>query len=205
MSQNETKITDEDNAVFIEAELLRGMYPSTDELEITIQDPDHITFLLHLLPHSAGGINNIYVKSSLELGLTISTYPDTQPTIQLKKSRGLEDTQQRTLLALLQTECEALAGDYVCSTLAQVTQDFLTDGNKPPRCSICLESIANDGTDCITTCFHFFHAACLTSWYERCAMSFATGFRGISKTDYIVECQKWQSLVGAVLGLIKSW
>ena len=195
---------DEDSAVAFEVELLRGMYPE-DMLDIIPENPDshHVTCLLHLVPHT-GGDGNLFVKCTLALVLNVAAYPDEPPTISLTRSRGLNEQQQKELIVLLECECVELAGDYVCSTLAQLASDYLTEHNRPPRCSICLEEICvsiknkeKKENSIITTneCFHIFHAACLTSWWERCAMSAATGYRSVSVNDLKVERLSYQQLV----------
>ena len=186
----------EDNDVFIEAELLRGMYPEDDKLQILQTNPQTVTFTLQLSP-ATGGSHLSFVKINLELTLNISNYPEQSPAIKLKKSRGLEETQQIELLKILQHECQELQGDFVCSSLAQLAEDFLTLHNVPPRCSICLEAISSEGLDSITTndCFHIFHAQCLTSWWTRCALSAATGYRSVSRADQMEENENWISLV----------
>ena len=56
----------EDNDVFIEAELLRGMYPEDDKLQILQTNPQTVTFTLQLSP-ATGGSHLSFVKINLEL------------------------------------------------------------------------------------------------------------------------------------------
>ena len=174
---------DEENAAAIEVELLLGMY-TDNECEI-IQDEGTTTFCLHLVPHSAGGHLSSFCKLSLKLILNNKSYPDEPPIISFQTARGLAEAKQQELLTLLRNECEELAGDYVCSSLATIATDYLTENNKPPRCAICLDAINSKNTkDFITTaCFHFFHAKCLTSWWTRCALSAATSIRHVNQAD----------------------
>ena len=184
---------EDEDAVDVEVDILSGMY-SPEECEI-IREEAMTTCKLHLVPHTASGEFSTFSKLTLSLNLKHATYPNEPPTISFHKVRGLNDSEQKELMELMRIECEELAGDYVCSSLAAIATDYITEHNTPPKCSICLEPINNQEENFITTsnCFHFFHATCLTSWWYRCALSAATGMRAVSTADVLFERKHLES------------
>ena len=123
----ESEEDDEEDAIDLETEILSSMYP--DELTIVETKGGHeVRFSFQF--------EGDFVRVLLNINVIRGRYPESTPDLDVDCINLAEEHRKRLSEELL-VETKELQGELVCSTLAQISTDFLRKHDIPPRCSIC--------------------------------------------------------------------
>ncbi|KAK3908439.1 E3 ubiquitin-protein ligase RNF25 [Frankliniella fusca] len=115
-----------------------------------------------VFPATADDTDQQYVRVTVEVKLTLG-YPDTPPVVVLRNPRGLDDERLRVIMDQIEEKCQSCCGDPIIYDLIELVREHLTSSNLPAcPCTICLYGFSEGDQFIKTTCYHYYHAYCLS-------------------------------------------
>ncbi|CAH1178886.1 unnamed protein product [Phaedon cochleariae] len=116
-----------------------------------------------IFPSTADEVDKQYVCVTLEVNLP-ETYPDCEPSVQLKNPRGLDESTINNIQKAIKDKCMEFLGQPVIYELIELIRESLTESNLPTcQCAVCLYGFSEGDIFTKTTCFHYFHSYCLAN------------------------------------------
>eukprot|EP00128_Syssomonas_multiformis_P000303 Colp12_sorted_trinity150504_noHs@26193 len=147
--------------------------------ELTYVDPSEISsrdglekcvkiLQLDLKPHTAQDESKQFVRATLLIGI-LPKYPEVAPIIRFKNVRGMADEDITQRLRKLYDLADSRKGEVMLYDMIEWVKETLTEKNIPAEhCSVCLCAFADESEIVKTSCFHYFHPACLASYITHC-------------------------------------
>ncbi|XP_019868853.2 E3 ubiquitin-protein ligase RNF25 [Aethina tumida] len=134
-----------------------------DDITITYNEEGYpVLVKTTIFPSTADDIEKQYVCVTLEAKLP-EEYPDTQPIIQLRNPRGLDDSTINHLQRSITNKCDEFVGQSVMFEVIELIRETLTKSNLPTcQCAVCLYGFTVGDSFTKTPCFHYFHSYCLS-------------------------------------------
>ncbi|EEB14705.1 RING finger protein, putative [Pediculus humanus corporis] len=132
-----------------------------DEVIVKHEENGTVTIETDVFPATASDHSSQYVRVTLIVTLPVG-YPNISPTVDLKNSRGLDDSVLDVIKEELDLKIKNLVGDVVVFELIEVVREHLTESNLPScHCVICLYGFSEEDQFVKTQCYHYFHSYCL--------------------------------------------
>ncbi|KAH9512907.1 hypothetical protein Btru_036982 [Bulinus truncatus] len=154
-----------DNPLEIELQSLEAIY--VNELTFSRKDDgsvDKIEVLVH--PATGHDTTKQYVCMTLVF-VPGSKYPDEIPDIEIRNPRGLGEEEVASLVEAMILKGEEVKGEVMLYTFIEMAKDSLTEGNIPHcPCVVCLEHFHEHDSFHRTSCYHYFHSACLYKYVQ---------------------------------------
>ncbi|XP_059147689.1 uncharacterized protein LOC131935322 [Physella acuta] len=154
-----------ENSLEMEIETLEAIY--INELKCTRNNDgsvDTVEILLH--PATGDDTKKQFVCMTLVF-IPGSKYPEEPPEIEIRNPRGLGEEEIASLKEAMVSKADELKGEVILFTLIEMAKDSLTDGNIPRcPCVVCLEHFREQDSFHRTSCYHYFHSACLYEYLQ---------------------------------------
>ncbi|CAG9855869.1 unnamed protein product [Phyllotreta striolata] len=138
-----------------------------DDISITYDEQSCLTLIKStIFPSTANEVNKQYVCVTIEVKLP-EDYPDSEPNVQLRNPRGLDDSTVNDLYKSIKEKCTEYLGQPVIFELIELIRESLTESNLPTcQCAVCLYGFSEGDSFTKTQCFHYFHSYCLYNHLE---------------------------------------
>ena len=144
----------------VEVEIIRESYDDAN-VQWTGRPEGGGILLFSAFPHTgSAGKHAQYVKADLEFDVVTPGYPESAPHVTVKRSSGLDQSQETKLLDALRQLAAELLGSPMLFSLAELANDTMTAFNTAGECVICLDDMSM-GDITRSGCWHRFHTQCL--------------------------------------------